>query len=154
MGAGGVGPGDSYGGYRALLVETLGDDAGALAIELGTPLTSRAGGADLTFEAVLDAYHAGDPAARTAALEAARYLGQAVAGLIGALNIARIVLDGPVTAFGEEWLAALRDEAGRRSFGLLGRDTEIVVGLLSPNVVVLGASALLITSELGLSLSR
>jgi N-acetylglucosamine repressor len=128
--------------------------AGALAIELGTPLASRAGGGDPTFEAVLDAYHAGDPAARTAALEAARYLGQAVAGLIGALNIGRIVLDGPVTAFGDEWLATLRDEAGRRSFGLLGRDTEIIVGRLSPNVVVLGASALLITSELGLSLSR
>ncbi len=128
--------------------------AAALATELGTPLADRAGGEDLTFEAVLDAYRAGDPAARTAALEAARYLGQAVAGLIGALNIARIVLDGPVTAFGDEWLAALRDEAGRRSFGLLGRDTEIVVGRLSPNVVVLGASALLITSELGLSLSR
>ncbi len=128
--------------------------AAALATELGTPLADRAGGEDLTFEAVLDAYRAGDPAARTAAFEAARYLGQAVAGLIGALNIARIVLDGPVTAFGDEWLAALRDEAGRRSFGLLGRDTEIVVGRLSPNVVVLGASALLITSELGLSLSR
>jgi len=128
--------------------------AAALAMELGTPLADTAAGGDLTFEAVLDAYRAGDAAARTAALEAARYLGQAVAGLIGALNIGRIVLDGPVTAFGDEWLAALRDEAGRRAFGLLGRNTEIVVGRLSPNVVVLGASALLITRELGLSLSR
>jgi N-acetylglucosamine repressor len=128
--------------------------AAALATELGTPLSAAASGGDPTFEAVRDAYHAGDPAARTAALEAARYLGQAIAGLIGALNIGRIVLDGPVTSFGDEWLAAVRDEAARRSFGLLSRNTEIVVGRLEPNVVVLGASALLITRELGLSLSR
>ena len=127
--------------------------AAALATELGTPLSATPP-ADLTFEAVLVAYQTGDGAARTAALEAARYLGQAIAGLIGALNIGRIVLDGPVTAFGDEWLAAVRDEAARRSFGLLGRDTEIVVGRLAPNVVVLGASALLIARELGLSLSR
>ena len=106
------------------------------------------------FEALLGAYEAGDQAARTAALEAARYVGRAIAGLIGTLNIGRIVLDGPVTGFGDAWLAAVRDEARRRTFGLLGRDTDIVVGRLAPNVVVLGASALLITRELGLSLSR
>ena len=37
---------------------------------------------------------------------------------------------------------------------LLSGDTEIVFGRLTENVVVLGASALLITRELGLSLSR
>jgi N-acetylglucosamine repressor len=128
--------------------------AAALAVELGTPLAAQVTAGELRFEAVLDAYRAGDQAARTAALEAARFLGRAVASLIGALNIGRIVLDGPVIAFGDEWLAALRDEAARRSFGLLGRNTEIVVGRLAPNVVVLGASALLISRELGLSLSR
>jgi len=127
--------------------------AAVIAVELGSAPASGAT-EELAFEAVLAAYRAGDPAARTAALEAARYIGRAVAGLIGALNIGRIVLDGPVTAFGDEWLATVRDEAGRRAFGLLGRDTEIVVGRLAPNVVVLGASALLITRELGLSLSR
>jgi hypothetical protein len=59
-----------------------------------------------------------------------------------------------VTAFGEEWLAAVADEARRRSLTLLSADTEIEFGHLSPNVVVLGASALLITRELGLSLAR
>ena len=103
---------------------------------------------------MIRAFEAGDPAARTAALEAARYLGQAIAALIGALNIGRIVLDGPVTAFGDDWLATIADEARRRSLGLLSRDTEIAVGRLAPNVVVLGASALLITRELGLSLAR
>jgi predicted NBD/HSP70 family sugar kinase len=125
--------------------------AGELARELGTPL-ARAG--DPSLDAVVRAFAEGDPAARTAALEAARFLGRAVAGLIGALNVGRIVLDGPVTAFGEPWLETVTDEARRRALGLLSRDTEIVAGRLGPNVVVLGASALLITRELGLSLAR
>ncbi len=128
--------------------------AGALAVELGTPLATRFGAGELALDDVIRAFEAGDPAARTAALEAARYLGQAIAALIGALNIGRIVLDGPVTAFGDDWLATIADEARRRSLGLLSRDTEIAFGRLAPNVVVLGASALLITRELGLSLAR
>ena len=130
--------------------------AGVLAAELGTSLATptRPGAGELALDDVIRAFQAGDPAARTAALEAARYLGQAIAALIGALNIGRIVLDGPVTAFGDDWLATIADEARRRSLGLLSRDTEIAFGRLAPNVVVLGASALLITRELGLSLAR
>ena len=68
-----------------------------------------------------------------AALEAARYLGQAIAGLIGALNIGRIVLDGPVTAFGDEWLATVADEARRRSLGAAQPATpRSSVGRLEP----------------------
>ncbi len=128
--------------------------AAVLAAELGTPLAAQAADGELAFDEVIRAFDAGDPAARTAALEAARYLGQAIAALIGALNIGRIVLDGPVTAFGDDWLETIADEARRRSLGLLSRDTEIAFGRLAPNVVVLGASALLITRELGLSLAR
>jgi N-acetylglucosamine repressor len=128
--------------------------AAVLAEELGTGLAARARDRELTFDDVVAAYRADDPAARTAALEAARFLGRAIAGLIGALNIGRIVLDGPVTAFGDVWLGTVSDEARRRSLGLLSADTEIAFGRLSPNVVVLGASALLITRELGLSLAR
>ena len=130
--------------------------AGVLAAELGTSLAAptRGGAGELALDDVIRAFQAGDPAARTAALEAARYLGQAIAALIGALNIGRIVLDGPVTAFGDDWLATIADEARRRSLGLLSRDTDIAFGRLAPNVVVLGASALLITRELGLSLAR
>jgi predicted NBD/HSP70 family sugar kinase len=128
--------------------------AAAHAVELGTPLAARSRDRELVLDDVIEAFAAGDPAARAAALEAGRYLGQAIAGLIGVLNIGRIVLDGPVTAFGDEWLATIADEARRRSLGLLSRDTEITFGRLGPNVVVLGASALLITRELGLSLSR
>ena len=128
--------------------------AGALARELRTPLAAAATERELTIDDVIRGFAAGDEAARTAALEAARLLGRAIAGVIGVLNIERIVLDGPVTAFGEEWRSTIADEARRRALTLLSGSTEIEFGRPSRNVVVVGASALLITRELGLSLSR
>jgi predicted NBD/HSP70 family sugar kinase len=128
--------------------------AGILARELGTPLAAAAAERDLTIDDVVRGFAAGDEAARTAALEAARFLGRAIAGVIGVLNIERIVLDGPVTAFGEEWRATIADEARRRALTLLSGSTAIEFGRPSRNVVVVGASALLITRELGLSLAR
>lgn len=131
----------------------ISDRASELARELHTPLEAKATG-ELDIDDLVRAYLDGDPAARQAALEAARFLGRAIAGLIGALNVARVVLDGPVTGFGDEWLATVADEARRRSLTLVSGDTEIEFGRLTANVVVLGASALLITRELGLSLAR
>jgi predicted NBD/HSP70 family sugar kinase len=128
--------------------------AGVLARELKTPLAAAATERELTIDDVVRGFAAGDEAARTAALEAARFLGRAIAGVIGVLNIERIVLDGPVTAFGEEWRATIADEARRRALTLLSGSTEIEFGRPSRNVVVVGASALLITRELGLSLAR
>jgi predicted NBD/HSP70 family sugar kinase len=128
--------------------------AAELATELGTPLAATTADRELDMDDLVRAWLDGDPAARQAALEAARSLGRAVAGLIGTLNVGRVVLDGPVTGFGDEWLAAVADEARRRSLTLLSGDTEIEFGRLTENVVVLGASALLITRELGLSLAR
>jgi predicted NBD/HSP70 family sugar kinase len=81
---------------------------------------------------------------------AGRFLGEAVAGLIGALNIERIVLIGSVAALGDTWLEAVRDEAARRSLALLGSRTRIELGRTSEHEVVLGASALLMSRELGL----
>jgi N-acetylglucosamine repressor len=131
----------------------ISDRAAELARELHTPLERSADG-ELDIDDLVRAYLDGDPAARQAALEAARFLGRAIANLIGALNVSRIVLDGPVTGFGDEWLATVADEARRRSLTLVSGDTEIEFGRLTENVVVLGASALLITRELGLSLAR
>ena len=49
---------------------------------------------------------------------------------------------------------AVRDEASRRSLGLLARDTTIDVAPPIGDFVVMGASALLITAELGLTVGR
>jgi predicted NBD/HSP70 family sugar kinase len=93
---------------------------------------------------------AGDEETRRVVVAAGRFLGQAVAALIGVLNISQIVLIGAVAALGEPWLEAVRDEAGRRSLGLLTAETRIDLGRTQHDVV-LGASALLMTRELGLA---
>jgi predicted NBD/HSP70 family sugar kinase len=96
----------------------------------------------------------GDESALAAARFAGRYLGRAVAGLVGALDIHEIVVHGPVAALGDQWLAAIRDEATRRSLPLLADQVEVRTARIAANEVVLGASALLMTRELGLSLVR
>jgi predicted NBD/HSP70 family sugar kinase len=107
---------------------------------------------DLT--AVRAAIDAGQAWAIAIADEAGAALGRAIAGLIGALDVRRIVLLGPVTDLGEPWLAAVHREAETRALALLAEDIEIVVARPTTNVVIRGASALLVARELGLSLVR
>jgi predicted NBD/HSP70 family sugar kinase len=103
----------------------------------------------LTLDDIRSGLDAGDEETRRIVVGAGRFLGQAVAALIGALNIGQIVLIGAVAALGEPWLDAVRDEARRRSLGLLTDETRIDLGRTEHDVV-LGASALLMTRELGL----
>ena len=104
--------------------------------------------------AVIRAFGDGDSLATDVVLDAARHFGRAIAGLVGALNVRRIVVVGTVTAFGDPWLEVVRHEARERSLPLLGRETDVEFGIAREDVVVLGASALLMTRELGLSLVR
>jgi predicted NBD/HSP70 family sugar kinase len=109
---------------------------------------------EITFEEILKAFEAGDPLARQVALEAGHALGFAAACLINLLNMRRILLVGSVTRFGQPWLDAVREEMIKHSLTILARETEVSYGELGENAVILGASALLLTRELGLSLVR
>ncbi|HEY7737319.1 MAG TPA: ROK family transcriptional regulator [Candidatus Limnocylindrales bacterium] len=108
----------------------------------------------LTLDDVRDALAAGDEVARRVAVAAARPLGQVIAAVIGLLNVRRVVLLGSVSELGEPWLAAIRDEAARRSLRLLSDQTTIEIGRPHEHPVVLGATALLMTRELGLAAVR
>jgi predicted NBD/HSP70 family sugar kinase len=107
--------------------------------------------AGLRLEDVAAALEEGDEEARRIVAAAGRYLGQVVGGLIGVLDVERIVLHGSVTSLGEPWLEAVRDEAQRRSLGLLARDVRIELVAPIADPVLMGASALLLTAELGLA---
>jgi predicted NBD/HSP70 family sugar kinase len=120
------------------------------ASNLGRQLAANGSG-ELTLDDVRAALEEGDEAARRTVVSAGRFLGQAVAGLIGVLDVERIVLHGSVASLGEPWLEAVRDEARRRSLGLLVRDVSIEVAPPIGDLVVMGASALLLTAELGLA---
>ena len=97
---------------------------------------------------------AGDETALAVTRAAGRALGAAVANLIGILDVREIVVHGTVTALGEPWLAAIRDEATRRSLGPLARETRITDGGVGEDLTLLGACALLLTRELGLTVHR
>ena len=63
------------------------------------------------------------------------------------------MLVGSAAEFGEPWLSAVRETMEASALGLLARDTTIEIGRLHADGVVLGATALLMTRELGLSLA-
>ena len=113
-----------------------------LSAELGRPVT---------LDEAVDLSERGDPVTRAAVEAAGAHLGAAVGGLIGALHVRRIVLAGAMAAFGEPWLGAVRTAAHSSALATLVRDTTIELGGID-DIVVLGASALLMTRELGLSL--
>jgi N-acetylglucosamine repressor len=94
---------------------------------------------------------AGDETALAITRAAGRALGSAIAGLIGTLDIRHMVVHGSVTALGDPWLEAIRDEATRRSLGPLARETRLIDGGTGDDLTLLGACALLLTSELGLT---
>jgi predicted NBD/HSP70 family sugar kinase len=118
---------------------------------LADRLATAPNGGELRLDDVRAALEAGDEPSRRIVVGAGRALGQVVAAMIGFLDIERIVLHGSVSALGDPWLAAVREEASRRSLGLLSRNVSIELAPASEDLVVMGASALLLTAELGLS---
>lgn len=134
---------------RAILARALEAATANPASPLGARLAAASGA--LSIDDVRAAIDAGDEAARSIATNAGRVLGQAVAAVIGVLDIEHIVLHGSVALLGDTWLDAVRDEARSRSLGLLARDVTIELAPPIGDLVVMGASALLLTAELGLA---
>ena len=99
------------------------------------------------------ALRAGDPVVRAVVQEAGRELGVAVAWLVGALNVERIVLVGSAAEFGLPWLDASGRRCSQSALGVLADNTTVEIGRLHEDGVLIGASALLMTRELGLSLA-
>jgi predicted NBD/HSP70 family sugar kinase len=100
------------------------------------------------------AFHAGVGVVRRIVLDAARELGIAIGWLIGVLNVRHVLLVGRVASFGDEWLGEVRRYARSSVLALLAGDTHIEFGHVHDDVVVLGASALLMEQQLGLGLVR
>jgi len=103
---------------------------------------------------LVDAFLAGDAGIRRIVLAGARELGIAIGWMTGVLNVRHVLLVGPVAAFGDDWLAEVRRYARSSVLALLAQDTHIEFGHVHDDVVVLGASALLMEQQLGLGLVR
>ena len=107
-----------------------------------------------TIDATVEALRSGDERALRAVRAAGRAVGAAIASLTGALDVRHITILGTAVALGEPWFEAIRDEATRRSLGPLGRELRIEDGGTGEDATLLGASALLLTRELGLTVHR
>ncbi|MEO6349053.1 MAG: ROK family protein, partial [Candidatus Limnocylindrales bacterium] len=105
-------------------------------------------------ESLVAALRAGDDRVRNVVTHAGQMLGLALAHLIGTINVRRVLLVGPAADLGDIWLGAVRERARASALPLLAEETEIELGEAQENIVLLGASGLLMTHELGLSLAR
>jgi glucokinase-like ROK family protein len=95
----------------------------------------------VNLEAIKEAFNAGDPLTCDLVLGTANYLGMAVSNLVGILNIHKVVLEGDMTRFGAAWLDRIRTVM--MSYGLdrpLDK-TQVEIGQLGENAVILGAAA-------------
>lgn len=157
------GDGDGAGEIGHIVVEPDGAEChcgrfGCLETVASAPAILRAAAAAglhaTSIPALATAAAEGDETALEISRAAGRALGAAISNLIGILDVREIVVHGSVTALGEPWLAAIRDEATRRSLGPLARETRIVDGGIGEDLTLLGACALLLTRELGLTVHR
>jgi predicted NBD/HSP70 family sugar kinase len=109
---------------------------------------------EMTIDRIARAVRAGDATAQQIVRELGRYLGIAASQLVGTLNVRHIVLVGDLTLFGEPLAQAIRAEMRRRALPQLAQATQVELLDPSPDIVILGASALLLARELGLNLAR
>jgi predicted NBD/HSP70 family sugar kinase len=105
----------------------------------------------LSMAAIARAAEAGDASAAAVIAEAGRHLGAAVASLVSVLNVRRIVITGRAAPLGDRLAAAVRAELSRRVLPLLARGTRIEVLAMGAEAPLLGATAPLLTYELGLA---
>lgn len=101
-----------------------------------------------------NAFEAGDTAIRRILLRAARQLGVAIGWMIGILDVRHVLLVGPVAAFGIDWIDEVRRSALSNVLSMIAADTQVEYGHVHDDMVVLGASALLMEQQLGLGLVR
>jgi N-acetylglucosamine repressor len=98
---------------------------------------------EITLDTIELAFSNGDPLVRQAVLETAHYMGMAISSLIGTLNIQKIVLTGDMTRFGSQWLEEIQQVVSQTTLTRMVQATQIEIGQLGGNDIILGASAML-----------
>jgi len=105
---------------------------------------------EITIETICRAMEAGDEQVQQMVRRAGQYLGIAAANVVGLLSVRRIVIAGSVARLGQILLDAIRQEMVKRSLAVLANETEIGLSSMDSEIVILGASALVLNRELGL----
>lgn len=105
---------------------------------------------DHSWKALSGRVAANDGAAVALVQTAGRYLGIATAGLVAGFNIHQIVLSGRVDSLGDPFLDAVRTEMSQRVLPAMAEATKLSYSSLGSDIVLLGASALVLQEELGI----
>jgi N-acetylglucosamine repressor len=115
--------------------------------------TQLAGSETITWPGFVTAVINHDPAAVEIAVDAGRHLGTAVANLVGAYNIHRVILTGPITDLVGILLDAFVAEMHHRVLPSMASTTKVLFTSLdvdqAENSIILGCSALILQRELG-----
>jgi len=105
---------------------------------------------EITLETICRAIDAGDVQVQKMVRKAGHYLGIAAANIVGLLSVRRIVIAGRVACLGQVLLDAIRQEMVTRSLAILANEAEVDLSSMGSDIVILGASALVLNRELGL----
>jgi len=103
----------------------------------------------ITWEILRQACQQGDATAQQIVTQAGDFLGLAVANLVGILNVNRIVIAGNVAQTGDLFIGAVKNSMNRRVLPKLAADTAVQYATTESNLVLLGASALILSQGLG-----
>ncbi|MFZ1399720.1 MAG: ROK family transcriptional regulator [Candidatus Promineifilaceae bacterium] len=106
-------------------------------------------GQPITWEILRQACQQGDAVAQQIVAQAGEFLGLAVANLVGILNVNRIVIAGKVAQTGDLFIGAVQSSMARRVLPKLAVDTAVQYATTESNLVLLGASALILSQGLG-----
>ncbi|MGE5251171.1 MAG: ROK family transcriptional regulator [Bacteroidota bacterium] len=107
-------------------------------------------GRPATLEGTQAAFASGDPIARQVVLEAGHALGVALAGLVGTLNIEKMVVTGDMTQFGQPWFEAVNHGMQEAALGRMAEQTQLELGRLDYRACLLGASASMLMDDYSL----
>lgn len=103
-----------------------------------------------TLEAVEKKFCAGDAFVKEIVLNAGHHLGRIIGGLVGTLNIKKIIFTGDVTRFGEPWLDAVREGMSDAALTRMVQETQLEIGRLDYRACILGSSAYLLLDDYSL----
>jgi glucokinase-like ROK family protein len=95
----------------------------------------------INLDTIEEAFNAGDPLVHDLVMKSAEYLGMAISNIVGILNIQKIVLEGDMTRFGAPWVDKIREVMMRYSLDRLMENTDVKIGHLGENAIILGATA-------------
>lgn len=101
-------------------------------------------GTDPEFEQAVEAYHAGDPAAREAFFRSAEYLGIGISSMIYAYNPGIIIIGDDMARGGAEYLEQVKKAAKQWTLPEIYEGTRIYLSSFSNDPAWVGAAALAI----------